>query len=159
MGYLGKGPGIRTVLLIRHKSVGLSYVRTLFMSNPLRIYCARYLVDLLVLIIHRIGMRAERKAIKELVQDLERVDGKTTLLYKLATAALEQPNGIVKDVLFPVVGEPTLTAFVKEYRTQGPLYRRYVHTSLRRSYSYHYRRRLPLLLEGLTFRSNNAAHQ
>src|SRR4029450_4306597 len=44
MGYLGKGPGIRTVLLIRHKSVGLSYVRTLLMSNPLRIYCARYLV-------------------------------------------------------------------------------------------------------------------
>src|SRR4030095_10922194 len=43
MGYLGKGPGIRTVLLITHKSVGWSYVRTLFMSNPLRIYCARYL--------------------------------------------------------------------------------------------------------------------
>ena len=64
-------------------------------------------VDLLVLIIHRISVRAERKVIKELVQDLERVDGKTTLLYKLATAALEQPNGIVKDVLFPVVGEPT----------------------------------------------------
>ena len=40
-------------------------------------------VDLLVLIIHRISMRAERKVIKELVQDLERVDGKTTLLYKL----------------------------------------------------------------------------
>jgi TnpA family transposase len=117
------------------------------------------LVDLLVLIIHRISVRAERKVIKELVQDLERVDGKTTLLYKLATAALEQPNGIVKDVLFPVVGEPTLTALVKEYHTQGPLYRRYVHTSLRRSYSYHYRRMLPLLLEGLTFRSNNAAHR
>src|SRR4029450_6904419 len=46
MGYLGKGPGIRTVLLIRHKSVGLSYVRTLLMSNPLRIYCARYLDNL-----------------------------------------------------------------------------------------------------------------
>src|SRR5262245_63362029 len=43
MGYLGNGPGIRTVLLIRHKSVGLSYVRTLLMSNPLRISCARYL--------------------------------------------------------------------------------------------------------------------
>lgn len=78
------------------------------------------LVDLLVLVIHRISVPAERKVIKELVQDLERVDGKTTLLYKLATAALEQPDGIVKDVLFPIVGEPTLTALVKEYRTQGP---------------------------------------
>src|SRR4030095_16148928 len=43
MGYLGKGPGIETVLLIRHKLGGLSYVRTLLMSNPLHIYCALYL--------------------------------------------------------------------------------------------------------------------
>src|SRR5215471_10820278 len=41
-GYLGKGPGIPTVLLIRHKLGGLSYVRPLFMSNPLRISCALY---------------------------------------------------------------------------------------------------------------------
>jgi hypothetical protein len=65
------------------------------------------LVDLLVLVVHRIGMRAERNVVQELLRDLQRVDGKTTLLYKLAEAALEQPEGIVKDVLFPVVGEPT----------------------------------------------------
>jgi TnpA family transposase len=117
------------------------------------------LVDLLVLVIHRIGVRAERKVVQELLRDLQRVDGKTTLLYKLAEAALEQPEGIVKDVLFPVVGEPTLNALVREYRTQGPVYRRSVHTSLRRSYSHHYRRMLPLILEALTFRSNNAAHR
>jgi Domain of unknown function (DUF4158) len=117
------------------------------------------LVDLLVLVIHRIGVRAERKVVQELLRDLQRVDGKTTLLYKLAEAALEQPEGIVKDVLFPVVGEPTLNALVNEYRAQGPVYRRYVHTSLRRSYSHHYRRMLPLILEALTFRSNNAAHR
>jgi hypothetical protein len=93
------------------------------------------LVDLLVLVIHRIGVRAERKVVQELLRDLQRVDGKTTLLYKLAQAAVEQPEGIVKDVLFPVVSEPTLNALVREYRTQGPVYRRSVHTSLRRSYS------------------------
>ena len=42
MGYLGKGPGIRIVLLIKHKIGGLSYVRTLLMSNPPRIYCAQH---------------------------------------------------------------------------------------------------------------------
>jgi hypothetical protein len=47
------------------------------------------LVDLLVLVIHRIGLRAERKVIQELLRDLQRVDGKTTLLYKLAEAAVE----------------------------------------------------------------------
>jgi hypothetical protein len=117
------------------------------------------LVDLLVLVVHRIGMRAERKVVQELLRDLQRVDGKTTLLYKLAEAAVEQPEGIIKDVLFPVVGEPTLNALVREYRSQGPVYRRSVHTRLRRSYSHHYRRMLPLILEGLTFRSNNAAHR
>ena len=86
------------------------------------------LVDLLVLIMHRIGVRAERKVVQELLRDLQRVDGKTTLLYKLAEAALEQPEGIVKDVLFPVVGEPTLNALVREYRPR-PVYRRSVHTS------------------------------
>jgi TnpA family transposase len=32
-----------TVLLITHTLMGLSYVRTLLLSNPRRIYCARYL--------------------------------------------------------------------------------------------------------------------
>ena len=116
-------------------------------------------MDLLVLVIHRISVRAERKVVKELLQDLERVDGKTTLLYKLAEATLAHPHGIVKDVVFPVVGEPTLNALVKEYRTHGPVYRHHVHTSFRRSYSHHYRRMLPLILEALAFRSNNTAHQ
>ena len=52
-----------------------------------------------------------------------------------------------------------MNALVREYHTRGPVYRRFVHTRLRRSYSHHYRRMLPLILEGLTFRSNNAAHR
>src|SRR5262249_25117179 len=43
MGYLGKGPGIRTVLLLRHKSRRLYYVRTLLIAHPLHISCALYL--------------------------------------------------------------------------------------------------------------------
>src|SRR5262249_16673269 len=43
MGYLGKGPGIRTVLLLRHKSGRLYYVRTFLIAHPLHISCALYL--------------------------------------------------------------------------------------------------------------------
>src|SRR5262245_28840066 len=46
MGYLGKGPGIRTVLLLRHKSGRLYYVRTLLIAHPLHISCALYLATL-----------------------------------------------------------------------------------------------------------------
>ncbi len=65
------------------------------------------LVDLLIQIVHKISVRAEKQVIAELVGELEKVDGKTTLLFRLAEAALDQPEEAVKDVLFPVVGEET----------------------------------------------------
>ena len=93
------------------------------------------LVDLLIQIVHRISVRAEKKVVDELLGDLQKVHGKTTLLFKMAEAALEQPNGVVKEVLYPVVSEQTLSDLVKEYRSNGPTYRRHVYTILRASYS------------------------
>ena len=104
------------------------------------------LVDLLIQIVHRISVRAEKKVVDELLGDLQKVHGKTTLLFKMAEAALEQPEGVVREVLYPVVSEQTLSDLVKEYRAHGPTYRRHVYTILRASYSGHYRRMLPLLL-------------
>jgi TnpA family transposase len=117
------------------------------------------LVELLIRIVHRISVRAEKHVVKELLSDLQRVHGKTTLLFKMAEAALDHPRGIVNEVLYPIVGEPTLAALVKEYRAQGPAYRHRVHTLVRSSYSHHYRRIVPLMLDALTFRSNNTAYQ
>lgn len=117
------------------------------------------LVDLLIQLIHKLSVKAEKQVIDELVGELEKVDNKTTLLYRLAVAAIEEPEGTVKDVLFPVVGESTLEALAREYRTQGPGYQKQVHLRVRRSYSHHYRRMMPLLLKALTFCSNNSRHQ
>ena len=85
------------------------------------------LVDLLIQIVHRISVRAEKKVVEELLGDLQKVHGKTTLLFKMAEAALEQPDGVVKEVLYPVVSEQTLSDLVKEYRSHGPTYRRHVY--------------------------------
>ena len=63
------------------------------------------LVDLLLEIVHRLELKAERKADKELLEDLKRVTGKNNLLFQLAQAALEHPEGIVKDVVYPIVPE------------------------------------------------------
>jgi TnpA family transposase len=117
------------------------------------------LVELLIRVIHRISVRAEKKVVKELLSDLQRVHGKTALLYELAEAALAHPDKTVRDVVYPIAAPQTLTALVKEYRSQGPAYQQHVHTILRSSYSHHYRRMLPPILEALTFRSNNTAHQ
>jgi hypothetical protein len=117
------------------------------------------LVDLLIQIVHRISVRAEKKVVDELLGDLQKVYGKTTLLFKIAEAALEHPDGVVRQVLYPVVSEQTLSDLVKEYRSKGPTYRRHVYTILRASYSGHYRRMLPPLLDALDFRANTATHR
>ncbi len=117
------------------------------------------LVDLLIQIVHRISVRAEKKVVDALLGDLQKVHGKTTLLFKMAEAALDQPEGVVREVLYPVVSEQTLTDLVKEYRSNGPTYRRHVYTILRASYSGHYRRMLPPLLDALDFRANPATHR
>jgi TnpA family transposase len=117
------------------------------------------LVDLLIQIVHRISVRAEKKVVDELLGDLQKVHGKTTLLFKMAEAALEQPKGVVREVLYPVVSEQTLSDLVKEYHSHGPTYRRHIYTILRASYSGHYRRMLPPLLNALDFRANTATHR
>jgi hypothetical protein len=73
--------------------------------------------------IHQIGARAERKVERELLDDLKRVTGKQNLLFELADATLAQPDGIVRDVVFPVVDEQTLRDLVKEWKATGPSYR------------------------------------
>ena len=117
------------------------------------------LVELPIRLVHHISVRAERKVVQELIRDIRKVHGKTTLLYKLAEAAVEHPDGIVRDVLFPVIGERTLEDLVEEYRSTGPAYLKKIHTVVRASYSGHYRRMLPLILETLEFRSNNTVHR
>ena len=117
------------------------------------------LVDLLIETIHHIGARAERRVDRELLDDLKRVSGKQNLLFELAGAALEQPDGIVRDVVFPVVGEQTLRDLVKEAKSTGPSYRTTLRTVIRNSYKGHYRRAVPDILQRLEFRSNNAHHR
>lgn len=117
------------------------------------------LVDLLIETIHRIGARAERKVERELLEDLKRVSGKQNLLFNLADATLTQPDGVVRDVVFPVVGEQTLRDLVKEWKAAGPTYRITLRTVIRNSYRGHYRRMVPTLLATLAFRSNNDRHR
>jgi hypothetical protein len=117
------------------------------------------LVDLLIAVVHKIGAKAERRVERELIADLRQVTGKTNLLFRLAEAAVEHPDGVVSEVLYPVVGEQTLRDLVREYKSSGPAYRDHVHTHLRASYGGHYRQMLPKLLAGLVFRSSNTMHR
>lgn len=117
------------------------------------------LVDLLIETIHRIAAHAERKVERELLDDLKRVTGKQNILFALADASLAQPDGVVREVVFPVAGEQTLRDLVKEWKATGPTYRTTLRTVIRNSYSGHYRRMVPKVLQALEFRSNNEGHR
>jgi hypothetical protein len=74
------------------------------------------LVELLIGLIKRINARAERRVEKELIGELAHVPGKRGILGRMVNAALERPEGTVRQVVFPAVpgGEKTLRTLAKE---------------------------------------------
>jgi len=93
------------------------------------------------------------------LKDLRRVSNKNGILLNLAESAINNPDGIIKDVIYPIVNEQTLQDLVNELINTGPAYRKKIHTVIRASYGNHYRRMLPEILNALEFRSNNVLHQ
>ena len=72
------------------------------------------LVELLIQIVHKIQVNSEKKVIKELVNSVREVSGKKAMLFKIAEAAIGNPNGTIREVLFPLVGEKVLYDLIKE---------------------------------------------
>jgi TnpA family transposase len=115
------------------------------------------IVEMLLQIIHRMTKHAENRVVKEFVADLKRVQGKPDILFKMAQAALDNPDGKVRDVIFPVVSEQTLKDLVQEFKSSGPYFTQKVMTKAKSSYKHHYQRLFPKVLQVLNFRSKSAA--
>jgi Tn3 transposase DDE domain/Domain of unknown function (DUF4158) len=106
-------------------------------------------------LIHRLDTRSEKQIHRELLADLERVEGKMQILSRVAEAVVEHPDGIVREVIFPQVKEETFRHLVAEFHHSGPHLRLLRQTIMQRKFARHYRRMLPALLDGLPFRSEN----
>ena len=117
------------------------------------------LIELLIQIIHRISVRAEKRIHTQLIEDFKQVTGKQNILFRIAEVAVAKPTGVIEKVIYPIVPQQTLQNLVKEYKSTGIAYRQKVHTVIRASFANHYRRMIPLLLETLEFRSNNDIHR
>jgi hypothetical protein len=81
------------------------------------------------------------------------------ILFRLADAAIGQPDETVHAALYPVVGEKMLRDLVAEAKANEKVFKAKVRTTLRSSYSSYYRQMLPPLLRTLGFRSNNTAYR
>lgn len=116
------------------------------------------LVELFIQILNDIRLRAKQHVERQLLADFIRVGGKQQLLFRLVEVMWDNPEGVIEEVLYPVVGKERLRSLVHEAKHQGT-YRRSVQTRISGSYSHHYRQMLPPLLDVLTFRSNNEQYQ
>src|SRR5437868_14136211 len=112
-------------------------------------------VELLIQLVHKISVRAEKKVEGELNAEFRRVAGKNWILVKLATAALALPEELVRTALYPVVGKRTLEDILAEAKANEKQFNTRVRIKLRGSYSHHYRRGLPKLLRAVTFGCGN----
>ncbi|GAA0699904.1 Tn3 family transposase [Kitasatospora atroaurantiaca] len=118
------------------------------------------LVDLIIQLVLRINTRAEKRVDKEFTSDLKKVRDKDAMLLRVAEAALAEPAGTVRRVIYPVVGgEKTLKALAAEAAATEARYKARIRTVLRSSYSAHWRRMLSPLLRALTFKCNNNAYR
>ena len=109
------------------------------------------LVQMLFQITHGVDKHAENRAVKEYVADIKKVRGKPDLLFKIAKAALNNPDGTVRDVIFPVVSEQTLKDLVDEFKSSGPFFTQQVLAKAAASHKHHYKRIFPKVLRLLDF--------
>jgi hypothetical protein len=117
------------------------------------------LVELFIDLVRAINTRAERRVDKEQIAEFRRVGDKENVLFKLADVSLRHPDGSVRQVVFPAVGEQTLNDLVAEAKATESRRRARVRTVLASSYSHYYRQMLPKLLDALEFRCNNTAYR
>ncbi len=114
------------------------------------------LVELFIQLVQKINTRAEKKVEGEFNKEMKRVRGKEGILLRLAEAAVAEPGGTVRKVIYPVAGESTLKALAAEAAANEARYRARVRTVLRSSYSGHWRRMLSPLLNALELKYNTA---
>lgn len=116
------------------------------------------LIELFCQIVHKMINRANKKVDAQLLKSVRKVYGKQTILTRIAEASLALPEEAVKDVVYPVANESTLKDIVKEFKSKGKEYNKKVYDIVRSSYSGHYRRMVPKILDTLQFCTNNTQY-
>ena len=113
--------------------------------------------DLFIKLIHNMKSSAEVHVNKKIVSEVKKVNGKFDILYLLADTALDKPQGVIQDEIYPKVSQETLQKLVKELKNKGnKWYQSQVNTKVHSLYSHAHRTALLQLLNAFTFRANNA---
>ncbi len=117
------------------------------------------LADLLISIIHKIDSKAVKKVEREIIKEIKKVHGKYNILKGIAELSIENPEGIIKDVIYPSFNKKLLQDLIQDLKMNNSAFTGKVRTVMKNSYSRHYRRMLPKLLNIIEFKSNNDIHK
>ena len=114
-------------------------------------------VELFILLVQRMERRSKRKVSQQVVHQAQRNPNYDKLLYQIALAALSEPEGLVKEVIYPIANEAKLEKVVDALDQGGETFQEQLRTRLRSAYQHYYARMLPLILKTLEFRSGSEA--
>ena len=114
-------------------------------------------VELFILLVQRMERRSKRKVSQQVVHQAQRHPNYDRLLYQIALAALTEPEGLIKEVIYPIADEARLEKVVDALDTGGETFQERLRTRLRSAYQHYYARMLPLILKTLEFRSGSEA--
>ena len=110
-------------------------------------------IELLIQLVHRMERRSKKKVSEEVVSKAQsQAKGRhAKLLYQIALASLAEPEGLIKDVIYPIADEDQLTHLIDQLGDAEGSVRDRLYARLRSAYSYHYRQLLPQVLKVLEF--------
>lgn len=113
-----------------------------------------HIIELLIIIIHKIYTKAEKKVHKQEFEDFKKVKGKYAILRDLAEQSVAKPKGIIEKVIYPIADQTVLENISKELRAKSKFQKK-IYNVVKRSYSTHYQRIIPAILDRIEFKSNN----
>ena len=111
--------------------------------------------DLFTKLTHKMRTSAENAINKTILSEVRRVDGKFDILCKLASISFDNPEGIIKEKIYPAVGKETLGDIVKDINSKGKWYENQVNKKMHSLYSYASRKMLLQLLGTFSFKTTS----
>lgn len=117
------------------------------------------IIKIFLELIHRSEKKADKAMEANLIQDIKKVYGKNRILFHIARAVTDRPDGIVREVIFPHVGEPVFRSLIEEFERNDTRYDVSRTHLIRKKFGSFYRRMLRPVLDTLVFRSDNPLHQ
>lgn len=111
------------------------------------------LIDLLIQKLKKVRKNAEVHVNKKAVKEIKPVGGKFDILYTLASVAASNPEGVIKETVYPVVSQQVLLDLVSDLACRKGWYRQEVQKKMHTLYSHAHRKFLFPLVEAFTFRT------